>query len=344
MAALWESYQPAFEIGASLGGLLPDHYSAEELALIRGQFSVITPENCMKPASIQPQEGSFTFQQADALINFARMNNKRVTGHCLVWHQQCPDWFFWEGDEPAGRECVLQRLRQHIHTLVGRYRGHIIGWDVVNEAIDDQQAYLRDTPWLRHIGEDYLAHAFCFAREADSDVHLYYNDYGIEEPVKREKTLRLLASLRDAGIRVDAVGIQGHWTLDQVPFAEIDAAIDLYAQTGAEVMISELDLSMLPWDPAAGDPYADGCPAELLVRQAEQYAELFRIFLKHRKVINRVAFWNPHDGRSWLNHFPYQRTNYPLLFDRQCRPKPAYDTVMAVGNAEFGRGQDSSHA
>ena len=333
MASLHQVYRSAFAIGASLGGLLPDDYAPEELALIDAQFSVVTPENCMKPMAIQPEEGVFTFQQADALVAFAAARGKRVTGHCLVWHQNCPEWFFQDGDQPAGRELVLARLRAHIQAVLGRYRGRIIGWDVVNEAVSDGEDYLRDTAWLRHIGEDYLTQAFRFAGEADPDMPLYYNDYSIEMPAKREKTLRLLAALRDDGIRVDAVGIQGHWVLDQAPFAEIEEAIDLFAQTGAKVMITELDLSVLPWDAAAGDPYADGCPPEMLARQAEQYAELFRIFLRHRDVITRVAFWNPHDGRSWLNYWPYRRTNYPLLFDRACRPKPAYDAVLAVGRS-----------
>ncbi len=330
MPSLWQTYQSAFNIGVAVGGLLPDDYSPAELDLLRTQFNVITPENCMKPSSIQPREGEFTFQQADALVAFARENGKCVTGHCLVWHQQTPEWFFRNGEQPASRALLLSRLRTHIQALMGRYRGQIVGWDVVNEAIDDRDAYLRDTPWLRQVGDDYLLQAFRFAREADPNVQLYYNDYSIEEPIKREKTLRLLATLRAAGIRVDAVGIQGHWTLDRVPFAEIDAAIDLYAQTGAKVMITELDLSMLPWDESAGDPYQDGCPPELPQRQAEQYAELFRIFLRHREVITRVAFWNPHDGRSWLNSYPYPRTNYPLLFDRECQPKPAYHAVLAA--------------
>ncbi len=329
--SLWQTYQAAFPIGVAVGGLLPDHYSAAELEILRTQFCVLTPENCMKPEAIQPQEGVFTFQQADALAAFARAHGKRMTGHCLLWHQATPDWFFRDGDQPAGRDLLLNRMRRHIQALVGRYRGQIAGWDVVNEAIDDQDAYLRDSPWLRQAGDDYLVQAFRFAREADPDMQLYYNDYNIELPVKREKTLRLLASLRDAGVTVDAVGIQGHWCLDRVPFAEVDAAIGLFAQTGLKVMITELDISMLPGNESAGDPYKDGCPPQLFARQAEQYAELFRIFLRHRDVITRVAFWNLHDGCSWLNSWPYRRTNYPLLFDRNCHPKLAYEAVLAAG-------------
>jgi endo-1,4-beta-xylanase len=304
MNSLYEHFATAFDIGVAVGLAFPDDHTPAELSLIAKEFSVVTPEHCMKPEGVQPREGEFTFQRADALVAFATGHGKRVTGHTLVWHQACPDWFFQAGDAAAGRALVLARLRAHIQALVGRYRGRIMGWDVVNEAIDDHDAYLRDSPWLRHIGEDYVAQAFRFAREADPDVQLYYNDYGIERPTKRAKTLRLLASLRDAGVSVDAVGIQGHWVLDQVPFEEIDAAIDLFAQTGLKVMITELDLSLLPWDPAAGDPYAGGCPAELLARQAEQYAKLFQLFLRHRDVITRVGFWNPHDGRSWLNSYP----------------------------------------
>ena len=330
MESLWQAYQSAFDIGASVGGLLPDDYSPVELELLRTQFSIITPENCMKARTIQPREGDFNFQLADALIAFACANGKRVTGHTLLWPQVSPEWIFLDGEQPAGRDLLLSRLRTHIHTLVGRYRGHIIGWDVVNEAIDDKDDYLRVTPWLQQVGDDFLLQAYRFAQEADPAMQLFYNDYNIETPAKRVKTLRLLASLRDAGVPISAVGIQGHWVLDQVPFADIDAAITQFASTGLKVMITELDLSMLPWEESAGDPYKEGCPTELLAHQAEQYAELFRIFLRHRDVITRVAFWNPHDGRSWLNSFPYQRTNYPLLFDRQCRPKPAYEAVMGV--------------
>lgn len=331
MNSLYQKFKSAFDVGVALGGTLPNNYSAVELDVIRSQFNVVTPENCMKPASIQPQEGEFTFEMADALTAFARDNGKKLTGHCLVWHQQTPDWFFKDGDEPASRKLLLDRMRTHIHTLVGRYRGQIMGWDVVNEAVDDKDDYLRNSLWLQLAGEDYLEQAFRFAREADPDVQLYYNDYSNEGPVKREKTLRLLDSLRDAGIKVDAVGIQGHWWLDNVPFAEIEESINIYAQTGLKVMITELDLSVLSWDPSAGDPYTDGCPQELLQRQAEQYAELFKLFLRHRDVITRVAFWNLNDKRSWLNNFPYKRTNHPLLFDRNCQSKPAYDAVMGIG-------------
>jgi endo-1,4-beta-xylanase len=330
MTTLREKFDWAFYIGASLGGLLPDDYTPAEISLIRDQYSVVTPENCMKPHAIQPREGEFNFTQADALVAFAAAHGKRMTGHTFIWHHACPDWFFLDGEAPASRDRVLARMRTHIHTLAGRYRGQIMGWDVVNEALDDGDAYLRDTAWLRAIGDDYVVQAFRFAREAVRDCDLYYNDYNIEIPAKREKTLKLLADLADAGVRVDAVGIQGHWGVDSVAFDDIDTAITAFARTGRKVMITELDLSMLPWDTSGADPYVDGCPDDLLARQAEQYAELFRLFLSHRDVITRVAFWNPHDGRSWLNSHPYKRTNYPLLFDRQCKPKPAFHAVIAI--------------
>ena len=345
MSSLWQTSRSAFDIGASVGGLLPDDYSAVKLELLRTQFSIITPENCMKARAIQPEEGTFDFRQADALLAFAHANGKRVTGHTLLWPQVTPEWMFRDGKQPAGRDLLLSRLRTHIHTLVGRYRGQIIGWDVVNEAIDNEDDYLRVTPWLQQVGDDYLLQAYRFAHEADPEMQLFYNDYDIEPPVKREKTLRLISELQDAGIPLAAVGIQGHWILDEVPFADLDIAIAQFARAGVKVTITELDLSMLP---------GTNLPAILTGRAAGRTARtpggaVCRVvphLSTSSQVITRVAFWNPHDGRSWLNGFPYQRTNYPLLFignvnaNRRIRrcwmSRPHYEeigaTVALAGN------------
>ena len=338
MPSLKKNYAPYFLIGTALGGMLPGAYSAREIALITSQFDVITPENCMKPRAIQPREGKFNFETADALLAFAEGHGLQVTGHCLLWHTSCPDWFFRDGDHPASRALVLARMRTHIHTLVGRYRGRVKGWDVVNEAIDDGNAYLRKTSWSTLVGEDFIAKAFEFAHEADPRAELYYNDYGIEAPVKREKALRLIRELQGKGLRIDAVGIQGHWELDAVPFAEIEEAITAFHQAGVKVMITELDLDILrrpshganvaQTAPVLKDLYPDGCPPELLARQAEQYGRLFRLLRTHADAVTRVTFWGLHDGRSWLNSWPARRTNYPLLFDRDCAPKPAFTATI----------------
>jgi endo-1,4-beta-xylanase len=237
-------------------------------------------------------------------------------------------------------------LREHIHAVVGHYRGRLSGWDVANEAIADEGEFLRDTPALRAIGPDHVLRAFELAREADPGVELYYNDYNIEQPAKRRRTLRLLRELLAAGARVDGVGIQGHWLLDRVPFDDIAAAISEYRALGLQVMITELDIDVVErpdcsadisvhraYSPAA-DLYRDGLPIAVALRQAEQYAQLFRIFMESGAV-SRVTFWGLHDGLSWLNTWPGKRTNHPLLFDRACRPKAAYAAVLETAGGHL---------
>jgi len=328
MTSLREIFGGSFDIGVALGGTLPDDYAPWERALIDAHFTAITPENCMKPAAIQPAEGVFTFAEADSLVAFAEATGKRVTAHCLIWHEACPEWFFRDGDQLASRAVVLARMEAHIATLAGRYRGRVYSWDVVNEALTDGDGYLRDTPWVRQIGDDAVVQAYRFAHTADPDVRLVYNDYNIEQPAKREKTVRLLRELSDAGVPIAAVGIQGHWRLDSVPYAQIEEAIDTFHALGLEVMFTEVDLDVVLEQ--EGDPYATGCPPEVLERQAAQYAALFQLFHRQREKITRVAFWGLHDGRSWLNAWPRRRTNYPLLFDRHGLPKPALAGVLAT--------------
>jgi endo-1,4-beta-xylanase len=337
MPSLKDAYSKSFEIGAAVGGELPKDLSPAEVEMIATQFGNITPENCMKPQPVEPEEGRFDFRLPDAFVAFAQAKKLNITGHCLVWHQQCPEWFFVDGSAPASREKVLRRMRNHIETVLNRYRGKIQGWDVVNEAIDDGALYIRESKWKSCVGEDYVAKAFEVAREIDPRVRLYYNDYNIELPEKRAKTVRLLKEMLSAGLKVDAVGIQGHWMLDKIPYAEIEAAIKEFAGLGLDVMITELDVDLVERNfsganiAAKGtstfDPYANGVPQEVLERQAQQYARLFEIFQKGPRV-TRVTFWGPHDGKSWLNTWPSRRTNYPLLFDRQCQPKPAYEAVL----------------
>jgi endo-1,4-beta-xylanase len=292
----------------------------------------------MKPGPIHPERGRPDFAAGDALVDFAERHDMGVVGHCLSWHQQCPSWLY-----PAGidRDGALARLGEHIHTVAGHYRGRLQGWDVVNEAIADDGEFLRDTPALRAIGADHVLRAFELARRADPGAELYYNDYNIEQPAKRRRTLRLLRELLAAGARVDGVGIQGHWLLDRVPFDDIRDAIADYRALGLKVMITELDLDVVDrpdcgadisvqraYAPAS-DVYRDGLPDAVAQRQAEQYARLFRIF-SEPGAVSRVSFWGLHDGKSWLNTWPGKRTNHPLLFDRACRPKVACAAVLAT--------------
>jgi GH35 family endo-1,4-beta-xylanase len=325
---LKEAYKKHFLIG--MAGDLPGNYSEAELALAKGHFDVVTPENCMKPGPVHPGEDTWRFDRPDALVKWCGENKLAVFGHTLVWHAQTNPWFFAGGD----KEAVTRRMKAHITTLVGRYKGKIRGWDVVNEAINDRgdaetakTENLRNSQWLRAVGPEYLTLAFKFAREADPDAKLYYNDYGIEAGPKHASSMLLLKRLLKDGAPVHGVGIQGHWRTDTVPYAAIDQAIKDYASLGLKVSITELDVTIRG---AEGGQFRPGGPrrevkpasAEDLKAQADAYAKLFAIFIKHKGAIERVTFWGLSDRRTW------RFGQHPLLFDADNRPKPAYAAVV----------------
>ncbi|MCY2953902.1 MAG: endo-1,4-beta-xylanase [Planctomycetota bacterium] len=341
---LREAGKSFFEIGVGINDRIADR--AADHRLLLSQFSMVTPENCMKPAQVQPAEGKWNLAHADGFVDFATKNGLKVVGHCLVWAKdgRTPAWFHRDGEKPASRELLLDRMRRHIQTKVTRYRGRIAMWDVVNEALDDGGEYLRDSGWSRACGEEFIVKAFEYAHAADPNVLLIYNDYNNELPGKREKQIRLVRSLTEKKTPIHAVGLQGHYEIDRVPFKDIEDTIVSMRQLGVKVVISELDIDVIPrgkWWAEGGkyreelsrlDPYREGCPPEVLKRQADQYAQLFQIFRRHSDTIARVSFWNLHDGQSWLNDFPWKRVNHPLLFDRQGNPKPAFAAVMSALN------------
>jgi endo-1,4-beta-xylanase len=332
----------SFVVGVALGGRVPDDYTTVETELILKQFASVTPENCMKMSAIQPREGEFHFEQADALACFAERHGLQLVGHTLIWakEERTPAWVFRDGDKPASRELILRRMRAHIQAVVSRYRGKIASWDVVNEVLDDGEPYLRPSSWLQIVGPEFIVKAFEWAREADPNALLVYNDYNVEQPAKRKKLMRLIHELQEKGAPLGAIGIQGHWEVDRVPFGDIEALLGSVKEQKLKVMVSELDLGVVPrggWWADQGknreaiaktNPLASGCPRDLLDRQASQYAELFQLFLDHSQSIARVTFWDLHDGRSWLNSFPWKHAEYPLLFDRDARPKPAFEAVL----------------
>ncbi|MFH1009131.1 MAG: endo-1,4-beta-xylanase [Candidatus Latescibacterota bacterium] len=336
-----EPYSNWFFVGTAIPGA--ELNQAERQLLFRN-FGTVTPENCMKPAPLHPTEDRFDFAKADALVEMARANGLTVNGHALVWHQQCPDWFFTDGGRPAGRERVLRRMRAHIAAVAGHFAGKVKSWDVVNEAIDDGKDYLRRSKWLDSMGEDFIAEAFIASRQADTKAELYYNDYNIEQQPKRAKVLRLIRDLKQRRVPIQGIGIQGHWKIDNIPFKDIEDAIIAFHSEGMQVMITELDIDVVPRktvNAEAGirekrgiDPFANGLPVNLQQRLADQYARLFALFLKHRDKITRVSFWGLHDGRSWLNSWPSKRTNHPLLWDRALQPKPALSAVLALAHEE----------
>lgn len=330
-------------------------------AFVAEQFSCVTAENEMKPDSLQRVKGTFTFDRADRIIAFARANRMEVVGHALCWHQQSPRWMFQDDQgRPLPRDVALANLKAHIEAVMGHFRGRVKGWDVVNEAVNDApEPYLRDTPARRAIGDDYVLRAFEFAQKADPDAELYYNDYNIELDYKRERALRLVRQIKAAGLRIDAVGIQGHWMLNSPGVAEIERGIRAYVNEGLKVMITELDVDVLPRARGAGadlsaretqglDPYKAGLPDDMQKKLAQRYGELFALFMKYPQ-ITRVTFWGVSDGNTWLNNFPVRgRTNHPLLFDRQLQPKPAFtavvDALQAAGRQRNGRPAHSAGA
>jgi len=335
--ALKELVPSGWLIGAAVNQNQSDGRDTVAVDLITRQFNTISPENLLKFQSLHPEPDRFTFEAADRYVAFGRDRGMAVIGHNLVWHSQTPRWV-WDGPDGAlaDRTTMLARMRTHISTVVGRYKGRIRGWDVVNEALNDDGT-LRDSPWRRGIGDDYIARAFEFANAADPNVELYYNDYNLAtRPEKRAGAIRIIKDLQQRGIRIDAVGEQGHWRLGAPTAADVDRAITELRATGVKVLITELDVNLLasagapaPGQPPSpeSNPYADGLPDDVQQALARYYADAFRVLLTHRDDIARVTFWGVSDGDSWLNR---GRANYPLLWDRQRRPKPAFDDVVKV--------------
>jgi GH35 family endo-1,4-beta-xylanase len=326
-----DAFKDSFRIGTA--GDFPARYSDQELKIAAEHFNAVTPENCMKPESVHPEENTWRFEQPDALMQWASDSNMSVHGHTLVWHAQTRDWFFRDGD----REVVTQRMKDHIATLVSRYKGKIQSWDVVNEAINDggdsdtgKTENLRNSKWMQTLGPEFLTLAFKFAHEADPDAVLYYNDYNIESGPKHDSSMVLLKRLLADGAPVHAVGIQGHWRSGGVPYDDIDKAIADYASLGLEVSITELDVTIRG---ASGGQFGNGFgprragsgkPPSVgdLNIQAEAYAKLFGIFAKHKDVIDRVTFWGLNDRRTW------RFGQHPLIFDANNNPKPAYAAIV----------------
>ncbi|MDD5011777.1 MAG: endo-1,4-beta-xylanase [Phycisphaerae bacterium] len=341
--ALKDKFSGDFLVGAALNYDQISGLEPKETAIIARHFNTITPENILKWQAVHPERDKYDFEPADKYAAFGEKHKMFIVGHTLIWHNQTPQWIFRdEAGNPVSREVLLERMKEHIFAVVGRYKGRINGWDVVNEAVAED-GQLRQSEWLEIIGEDYIEKAFEYARQADPDAELYYNDYGMFRQGKRERVVRLVKDLRAKGVDIEGIGMQGHWNLYYPPLDEIEASVKAFAELGVKVMITELDISVLPsiYEYKGVDisldaelqkklnPYPDALPDEMEDKLAKRYAELFTVFHKHRGQISRVTFWGVYDGQSWLNYlFGYRRTDYPLLFDRQYRSKPAFDAVI----------------
>jgi endo-1,4-beta-xylanase len=343
--ALKDVFRDDFRVGAALNEAQFTERDTFGVALVRRHFNTITPENALKWESVHPERGRFDFAAADRYVAFGERYGMFVVGHTLVWHSQTPRWVFEDASgRPVSRDTLLSRMREHIQAVVGRYRGRVKGWDVVNEALNEDGT-LRRSPWLNIIGEDYIALAFRFAHEADPAAELYYNDYSLENAPKRDGAVALIRRLQAASVRVTGIGTQEHNKMDWPSAAQVDSAIAAFGALGIKVMVTELDIDVLPrvtravgagvsqrFELEAGaNPYRAGLPDSAALALARRYAELFGVYVKHRAVVDRVTFWGVRDGDSWLNDWPVRgRTSYPLLFDRQGRPKAAFDAVVGV--------------
>lgn len=348
-AALKDAFKDYFRIGAALNQAQFEERDARGAAIVQVQFNTITPENVLKWESVHPRVDGYAFDAADRYVAFGEKHHMFIVGHTLVWHSQTPRWVFQDDQgAPLDRGALLKRMRDHIQTVVGRYKGRIGGWDVVNEALNEDGT-LRQSPWLKIIGEDYLAKAFEFAHEADPKAELYYNDYSLENPAKRQGAVELVKKLKASGAPITAIGLQGHDKMEWPTVEQQDATILAFQQLGIKVNITELDVDVLPPDSqqtsadvslsvaaqAKLNPYAAGLPEPVQQALARRYADLFAVFCKYRGTITRITFWGVSDGDSWLNNWPVRgRTSYPLLFDRKGQPKLAFNAVV---NARRGQ-------
>ncbi len=317
--------------------------------IIKAQFNSISPENVLKWESVHPQPDRYDFEAADRYVAFGETNHMFIIGHTLVWHNQTPAWVFQAagGTNAVDRDTLLARMRDHIHRVVGRYKGRIKGWDVVNEAINEDGTW-RQTPWYQIIGEEFVAKAFQFAHEADPEAELYYNEFALEIAPKRNGVIALIRKLQAQGVPITGIGSQMHVWMDWPTAAATDDSLTELAKLGLKINVTELDVSLLPDARryrgadlttnaamrAELDLYPNGLPGSLQEAFTKRYADLFGVFLKHRGLIDRVTFWGVTDADTWLNYWPvHPRTDYPSLFDRQGRTKPAFDAVIQTSRA-----------
>ena len=351
--ALKNTFAVSFKMGVAVNQDIVTGKNAAAQSIIAKQFNTVTLENAMKAEVIYPQQGKVDFSGADAFIDFAKQNNMFTVAHTLVWHNQTPDWFFTNSkNEPNTPAEQLEQMRKHIELVAGRYKNKVDAWDVVNEVIADDGSY-RPTVWVNRVGDGdtMVKAAFKYAQQYSPSTELYYNDFNAWRPEKRDGIIRMIKMLQKEGIRIDGIGIQAHWGLNFPKMQYIEKAIDAYAALGIKVMITELDIDVLPLTKEGQitgtdmmkpqfqleefetylDPYKHGLPSDVEAQLNARYKALFELFYAKRDKIDRVTFWGLHDGMSWKNDYPIpNRTNYPLLWDRNLNPKPVIKTIADV--------------
>jgi len=345
-SSLQQAYSKHFIIGTALSAGQIQGKEPGTLELVKQQFNAVTAENVMKWEIIEPVEGQFNFAAADAMIAYAEANNIKVIGHVLLWHEQTPDWVFLDDKgQTASKELVLSRLKNHINAVMGRYKGRIHGWDAVNEALNEDGT-LRQSKWYKALGEDYIATVFELAHQADPKAQLYYNDFNLFKPEKRAGVLKLVAALKAKNAPIYGIGEQGHYSLDYPKLQDVEDSIVAFKNTGLKVVITELDISALPFpDPEnigadislnmklkqEFNPYADGLPKAVSDQLTQKYLQLFELFLRHSDAVERVTLWGVNDNQTWRNNWPMKgRTDYPLLFDRKNQPKEVVPALIKL--------------
>ncbi len=332
-SGLKDAYKTYFPIGVAVNPRTLDLGAQSQLIL--QQFNSLTPENAMKMGPIHPEENRYNWFDADKIANFAQKNGLKLRGHTLCWHNQTPKWFFIDSvtKKQVSKEVLLARMKSHISEVMSRYKDKIYAWDVVNEAVPDTGAGIyRKSQFFEIIGEEYIQRAFEYAHQADPNAQLFYNDYNTENATKREKIYQLVKGLKEKGVPINGVGLQGHWSLYEPSASELEESITKFASLGLKVQITELDVSVYTklHEPTKEifKGKAEYTP-EMEQKQTAHYKMLFEIFRKHKDVISGVTFWNLSDKYSWLDNFPVRgRKDFPLLFDQNHQPKKAYHAVV----------------
>ncbi|HLP72404.1 MAG TPA: endo-1,4-beta-xylanase [Bacteroidales bacterium] len=341
--ALADAAKGKFLVGVAVNMQQVNGMKSIESDLITREFNAVVAENCMKPGLIHPEENRYNWTDADKFVAFGEKNNLVVTGHCLIWHSQIGKWFFVdENGKDVTPEVLKERMHQHITAVVGRYKTRIKGWDVVNEAFEDNGSY-RKSKFYQILGKDYIKYAFQFAHEADPGAELYYNDYNVETPAKCDAIMGMIKELKDAGIRIDAVGSQAHMHMDSPTLENTEASFRKLKSAGVKILITEWDISILP-NPYSGanisanfkyspemDPYRESVPDSILQKWNKRVLDMFQLYLKYDDVIDRFTIWGLNDAVSWLNNFPIRgRKDYPVLFDRNNQRKTVVDEMIKM--------------
>jgi len=341
---LKDLYKKDFSIGTAIGAGTFRRNDEEMFGIIKREFNSITAENEFKWSVINPSENEWKFDFPDQFVKFGLENHMYMLGHCLVWHSQVPRGLFTdESGKQISKEALLKKMETHITTLVDKYKGKMNAWDVVNEALTPEEGW-RKSNWIKIIGPEFMEKAFQYAHEADPKAHLIYNDYNEEDPKRRQLIVDVIKDYKKRGIPIMGIGMQGHLNLETPDLKEWEASLVAFGQAGMKVHVTELDIDVLPynWNRTADvstnvdyaktlNPYVDGLPKDINDKLTKRYEDIFKILLKHRNFVERVTFWGVSDDQSWKNNFPVRgRTNYPLLFDRQHKPKDCYYAIAAL--------------